>query len=152
MERQFIQQNNRERERLKKLADSLSDKELNLPLYAGWTIAVALVHLAFWDQRALLITRKWKKEGVKALPAIDTDTVNDALVPISLAIAPRMAANLALAAAEAIDTELEQASDSLIEAIAALGVPTRLNRGEHRKMHLDEILTVLKKQGKPLNI
>jgi hypothetical protein len=150
MERPFVQENARERARIKKLADSLSDTDLNLPLSAGWNIAVALVHLAFWDQRAVIVTQKWKKEGVKALPAIDTDNINDALVPISLAIPPRLAANLALAAADAIDTELEQASDVLIEAISALNEPTRLNRAKHRKLHIDEILTVLKARGKKL--
>ena len=152
MDRSFVKDNARERARLKKLADSLNDAELNLPLSAGWTIAVALVHLAFWDQRAFILTQKWKKDGVKALNPVDTDSLNDALVPISLAIPPRAAANLALAAAEAIDNELEQAPDSLIEAIAALNEPTRLNRAKHRKIHLEEILGVLQAAGKKLAI
>jgi hypothetical protein len=152
MERAFIKENAFERARLKKLADSLSDADLNLPLSAGWTIAVALVHLAFWDQRAVMVTRRWKKEGVKALTPIDFDAVNDALVPISLAIPPRLAANLALAAAEAIDSELELAPDELINSIAALGEPTRLNRAKHRKLHIDEILGFLKAGGKTLAI
>jgi hypothetical protein len=148
MDRPFVKENQQQRARLKKLAESLSDVELSLPLSAGWTIAVALVHLAFWDQRACNVTRTWKKSGVKPLNAVDTDSINDALIPIGLAIPPRAAANLALAAAEAIDSELEQASDSLISAIAALNEPTRLNRAIHRKMHIDEILTVLKARGK----
>ena len=152
MERSFVKDNARERARLKKLADSLSDADLNLPLSAGWTIAVALVHLAFWDQRAFHVTQKWKKDGVKALNPVDSDSLNDALVPISLAIPPRAAANLALAAAEAIDNELEQAPDSLIEAISALNEPTRLNRAKHRKIHLEEILTVLQAAGKKMEI
>jgi hypothetical protein len=151
MDRSFVKENALQRDRIKKLADSLSDAELNLPLTAGWTIAVALVHLAFWDQRALLLTRKWKKEGVKKIAAWDTDMVNDTLVPISLSIPPRAAASLALAAAEAIDSELEQAPDALISAITALDEPTRLNRAKHRKMHIDEILVVLKAMGKTVN-
>jgi hypothetical protein len=152
MDRPWVKENALERARIKKLADSLSDAELTLPLSAGWTIAVALVHLAFWDQRAVVITRKWKLNGVKALSPIDTDTVNDALVPISLAIPPRAAANLALATAEEIDTELKQAPDSLIQAIEALGEPSRLYRSKHRKMHLDEIQAVLKAGRKALNL
>ncbi len=136
---------------MKKLADCLSDEDLNLPLSAGWTVAVALVHLAFWDQRAFNVILRWKKEGVKALNPVDTDSLNDALVPLSLAIPPRAAANLALAAAEAVDSELEQAPDSLIQAIAALNEPTRLNRARHRKMHLDEIVVVLRATGKIIN-
>jgi hypothetical protein len=151
MDRTFVKENALERARIKKLAAGISDAELNLPLFAGWTIAVALAHLAFWDERALIVTRKWKKEGVKPLAVMDTDIINDALVPLSLAIPPRTAANLALAAAEAIDRELEQAPDALIISISALGEPTRLNRAKHRKMHLDEIQNVLEAEGKTLN-
>jgi hypothetical protein len=152
MDRIWIKDNAFERARIKKLADGLSDAELNLPLSAGWTIAVALVHLAFWDRRAIIIIRNWKKDGVKALSAIDVDTVNDALVPISLAVPPRSAANLALAAAEEIDSELENSSADFIKAVEALGEPSRLYRSKHRKVHLDEIAQVLKTKGKNLTL
>jgi hypothetical protein len=53
MERPFVAENAKERERLRSLVERLTDKELSLPLGNGWTIAVALAHLSFWDQRIL---------------------------------------------------------------------------------------------------
>ncbi len=138
MERPFVAENTRERERLIALVARLTDEELSLPLEMGWTIASAFAHLAFWDQRAWVLMRKWKQSGVAASP-VDDDVTNDALLPLCLAIPPRVAANLAIAAAEAIDRELEQASAELIADIAALGDKFRLWRSIHRRMHLDQI-------------
>jgi len=138
MDRPFVTENSRERERLAALASRLSDEELGLPLEMGWTIASAFAHLAFWDQRALVLMRKWKQSGVAASP-IDDDVTNDALLPLCLAIPPRVAANMAIAAAEAIDREIEQASPELIADIAALGEKFRLWRSIHRRLHLDQI-------------
>jgi len=138
MERPFVAENNRERERLAALTARLTDEELTLPLEMGWTIASAFAHLAFWDQRAFVLMRKWRQSGV-AQSLVDDDVTNDALLPIGLAIPPRVAANLAIAAAEAIDHELEQTSAKLIDDIAALGDKFRLWRSIHRRMHLDQI-------------
>ncbi len=58
MERQYINDNNFERERLIKLVNKITDKELKLVIYKdGWTIAVALGHLAFWDERRRLLIK-----------------------------------------------------------------------------------------------
>ena len=83
MERIYIDENKRERERLRKLVKGITDGELSLVLYKeGWTIAVALAHLAFWDQRRLVLVRKWKQQGVSPSP-IDEDVINDATLPFS---------------------------------------------------------------------
>ncbi len=144
MERQFVIDNARERERLQSLASRVTDKELNLPLNAGWTVSVAFVHLAFWDQWALRLMCKWEKSGV-ALSPVDTDNLNDSLLPLSLTIPVREATALAVKSAEAIDRELEQASPELIAAMEKLGQPARLFRSHHRKLHLDEIESVLRR-------
>jgi len=143
MERQFIAENARERKRLRKLVDRITGEELKLPLGEGWTIASALAHLAFWDQRALVLLRKSKKSGV-ALSPVDIDTINDALLPLCLALSPRTAAKLAVSSAEKIDHELEESSTALIAKIEGLGEKYRLYRSEHRKLHLDEIESFLK--------
>jgi len=96
MERQFVIENARERERLRKLVNEMTDKELTLIIYKeGWTIAVALAHLAFWDQYALALLRRWKKDGVTPSQS-DTDATNYALLPLALALSPKSAAELAL--------------------------------------------------------
>jgi hypothetical protein len=140
--RQFVIENARERERLRTLVTGMTDEELSLPLGEGWTIAAAFAHLAFWDQRALVLLRKCKKSGV-ALSPMDTDTTNDALLVLCLALSPGVAANLAVSSAEAIDRELEESSPELIVEIEGLGEDWRLYRSQHRKLHLDEIESFL---------
>ena len=147
MERAYIEENARERERLKKLVDRITDKELKLVIYKeGWTVAVMLGHLAFWDGRRLALIRYWRQKGVAPsnIEGVDMHTVNDALVPFFLALPPRKLAALAVSAAEAVDKELENLPAEMLPAIEALGDRNALNRGIHRKMHLDEIEALLK--------
>ena len=144
MDRPFVAENTKERERLISLVGSLTDEELSLPLGDDWTIAVALAHLSFWDQRSLCLVRKWKESGVVEPSPIDIDITNDSLLPIWRAIPPRAAANLAISSAEEIDRELEEASSDLITRIGSLGEKFRLYRSIHRKLHVDEIESVLK--------
>jgi hypothetical protein len=137
-------ENARERERLKKLVNRLTDKELQMVIYKeGWTIAVALAHIAFWDERRRVILKIWKEKGVSPSP-IFPDITNDVLIPSLLAIPPRKAAELAVATTDALDKELEEMPAEMITAIEALKEPNALNRGIHRKMHLDEIENFLK--------
>jgi len=145
MDRPFVGENAKERERLNRLVNRISDEELTLPMGKGWTIAAAFVHLAFWDQRALVLMRKWKMSGVAPSP-IDDDVSNDSILPLCLAISPRVAANLAVTAAEAIDLELEKAPDDLINEIWKLKERFRLYRSEHRKVHIDQIEKLIKVQ------
>ena len=147
MERPFVAENAKELERLRLLVDRLTDEELILPIGNGWTIAVALAHLAFWDQLALFLMRKWKKDGVEP-SLVDFDVINDALLTLWLAISPRKAAHLAISSAEAIDHELEEASAELINDIFSLGENFRLYRSIHRKQHLDEIEEFLSDMSK----
>jgi hypothetical protein len=146
MERPYVISNNKERARLIKLVNEIADEELRLVIYKeGWTIAVALGHLAFWDERRRVMLKIWKEKGVSNTPYV-LDIVNDALIPLLLAIPPRKAAELCVATAEALDKELEELSPKMIKAIEALKEPTALDRGHHRKMHLDEIDAFLTKQ------
>ena len=89
MDRPFVAENAKARERLCSLVARLTDEELSLPLGNDWTIAVALAHLAFWDQRSLVLMRKWKQSGVELSP-IDIDVTNDHSCPIWRAIPPRV--------------------------------------------------------------
>ncbi len=142
MDRSFVIGNDRERKRLRLLVERITDEELNLQMWEGWTIAAALAHLAFWDLRAAVLMQKWQETGVGPSP-IDDDIMNDALLPLCLSIPPRVGASLAVTAAEAIDLELEKASDPLIADIGKLGDRFRLYRSDHRKIHLDQIETLL---------
>ena len=148
MDRPFVAENTKERERLISLVGNLTEEELSLPLGDDWTIVVALAHLSFWDQRSLFLMRKWKKSGVVEPSPIDIDVTNDSLLSIWLVITPREAANLAVSSAEEIDRELEEASSDLITKIESLGEKFRLYRSIHRKLHLDEIEDILSNMAK----
>ncbi len=144
MDRPFVRENAREYERLRAIVQRATDEELSLPMEEGWTVAAALAHLAFWDKRSLVLMRRWKTSPVGPSP-IDQDITNDALLPLFLAIPPRVAAKLAISCAKAIDLELEKADDKMIGDIEKLGDRFRLYRCDHRKLHLDRIEEALKK-------
>lgn len=143
VDRSYIVHNKAERERLRALVDRLSDAELSRRLSAGWTIAGVLAHLAFWDQRILVLVERWERGGPGSAPRPinreDVDWINDAAKALCLALPPRAAARLAIATAEAVDQKVEALSADLIAENAAAGNPINLLRAEHRREHLDEI-------------
>jgi hypothetical protein len=142
-------ENNRWRERLVKLVGDITDNELKLVIYQeGWTIAAALAHLAFWDERRLAVVRDWRRKGVTAsgMNDLDTKAINDALVPFFLSLPVRKAAELSIFAAQKVDKELENLPEDMLASIEATGDRHALNRGIHRQMHLDEIEVFLKEK------
>jgi len=144
MSKSDIEENTRQRERLRGLIGRVSDQDLARPLGDGWTMAGFLGHLAFWDYRALLLIKRWKQTGVSPSP-VDVDAINDGMKPLLLAIPPRRVAEMALEAATATDREIEGLSSDLIAQIEAQGTNFRLNRGLHRKAHMDQIETAISK-------
>ena len=142
VDRTYIAQNDAERGRLRGLVGRLSDADLARAMPAGWTVAGVLAHLAFWDQRILALLAQWE-QSPSTPPRIeneaDTDWINDASKPILLALAPRQAANLAVAIAETVDGKVAALPDDLVARNAAAGSPLNLLRAEHRAEHLREI-------------
>jgi hypothetical protein len=148
MSSSYTIENNKATERLIKLVSNISDSELKQVIYKeGWTIAVVLGHLAFWDERRRLMLKEWKQKGVSATPYI-VDIVNDAMIPLLLLIPPRKAAELAVLTAEALDKEIESLPSEMTTAIEAIKEFNALNRAQHRNMHLDEIDAFLKAKRK----
>jgi hypothetical protein len=111
-------------------------------------VSALLAHLAFWDQRVLVILRRWQAEGFDPSP-IDAMAVNDSLKVICHALEPRTAADLCLISAEAVDAELETLSSDFVKQIEehaqATDTQFRMNRGLHRSGHLDDIEALLNK-------
>ncbi len=132
-----------ERRRLQALVARLDDEALRRPLTAGWTVAGILGHLAFWDQRIVVLLERWRQEGAAAVPRrldhADVDWINDAAKPMLLAVPPRRAAEVVVAIAEAADRAVEALPDAFVAANAAAGSPVNLLRAEHRREHLHEI-------------
>lgn len=142
MNRNFQIANKASREKMRTLIESMSDEQIALPTVAGWTIASTLAHVAFWDFRILYLLKHWRENGIAPSP-YDVDAINEAHKPLCLALPPRTAAELALQAAEAIDSEIEKTSDELAEKIIAAGLQFKFERNEHREYHLIEIEQVL---------
>ena len=138
----FVQENTASRERLERLVGRLSDEELARTTDEGWTVAALLAHIAFWDNRLLVLLRRWQAKGVDESP-VDPDMINDAIKPLLLALEPGKAAELCLASARAIDAELETISAELVAAIEASPNHVRFNRAHHRDDHLGEIKRLL---------
>lgn len=138
MNNPYVKTNTDEREHLAALVNRLTVAELSRPLAAGWTAAGVLAHLAFWDLRALTLLRKWQQEGIGPSP-IDTDVVNEATRELCNAIAPRVAAQLALAAAAALDEAIAQLDRPQLAAVETGGTTVHLDRAAHRRLHLGEI-------------
>jgi hypothetical protein len=152
MENKYNKVNNESRKRLQKLVNEITDEELKLVMYQeGWTIAAALGHLAFWDERRALNLIEWLKNGFKpsGINDVDTRMINDALLPFLLALPVRKAAGLAVSCAEKVDKVIEGLSIEVVRKIEEMGDEYALDRNLHRKMHLDEIDKLLKtKRGK----
>jgi len=138
MERGYATENAHERQRLRTLVARLSDDDLTRPLPNGWTVAITLAHLAFWDRQRLALLRHWERDGVKPAPA-DADTINEGVRVLATALPPRTAAQLALDAAEAVDQALEQLSAAMVAQIEVGGQASILRRAVHRRGHLDRI-------------
>jgi hypothetical protein len=142
VDRSYIARNDTERTRLRALVARLSDTDLARSLPAGWTVAGVLAHLAFWDQRALALLERDLPSMSAAAPGLrdeDVDWINDAAKPLCLALAPRRAADLAVAIAEEVDRRVAALSEDFITRNAAAGGLVNLDRAEHRREHLKEI-------------
>jgi uncharacterized damage-inducible protein DinB len=140
MSTDYSSDNNSQRHRLIQLVARLSDADLAHPMPGGWTVATKLAHLAYWDQYALARLKTAQRSGFQVVSlSTQFDEINAAVRTLSEAIPPRAAAELAVAAAEAVDRLLETISPELRQSIAANGSDRLLNRSLHRREHLDQI-------------
>ena len=145
-DRSYIEQNTRERERLRALVERLDEDGLRAPVNEYWTVAGVFGHIAFWDARVLALADKLER-GVPFSPddsePEDVDWINDASRPLIHAIPPFEVARLALEIAEETDARVAtlpvdrlwpQDSDSPLYAL----------RASHRGEHLDEVEAALR--------
>jgi len=141
----FIEQNDRERERMRLLIERARDADLSRPVNDFWTVAGVLGHIAFWDARALFLAGKLERGQAfsesDAEPE-DVSWINDSTRPLILAIPPRDAAKLAFGIAEQTD---EKVAALPPEKMWPLDTTCPLNplRASYRGEHLDEIETAL---------
>jgi hypothetical protein len=143
-DRSYVAENDHERRRLEALVGKLDDAALSRPMPGGWTVAAVLAHLAFWDQRAVLLCEQLARgTAVPTVEPANVDWINDAAKPAQLALPPRRAAALAVEAARASDQAVAALSDESLAKNTAAKSPINPLRAEHRRQHLDEIESAL---------
>ena len=145
----FAADNDRERERLRALVETLGDDALVVPVNEYWTVAGVFGHIAFWDARMLSLIEKFER-GV-AFSTSDTepedvDWINDASRPLIHAIPPREVTRLALEIAAETDARVATVpADRLWPSDPAS--PLYGSRAVHRAEHLDEVQAALRARG-----
>jgi hypothetical protein len=134
----FAESNRVQTERLRRLVGRLDAAMLAVRLPNGWTVAVALAHIAFWDRQRLCLMRRWAA-GDWCDGGYDGELFNEVLLPFLETIPPDRAAELALMSAEQVDAFLRTVPDEVVEAAMARPDRPNLDRGSHREGHLDQI-------------
>ena len=141
----FVQDNARELQRLRDLAERLSDDDLRRSVNDDWTVAAVLGHVAFWDARAIYLAERF--EPATGFPddvgePENVDWINDSTRALIHAIDPRAVADLAIRTAEDIDARvLALPADKLWPNDP--DSPLNGLRASHRGEHLDEIEVAL---------
>jgi hypothetical protein len=145
----YVGANARERERLRRIVEGLSDQQLALAANDSWTVAGVLGHIAFWDGRVLALAARRERgvpfSGDDDEPE-DVDWINDASAPLIHAIEVRRVAELALRIAEATDGRVESLPAEVMWP-ADPRSPINAVRAGHRRVHLDEIESALRRNG-----
>jgi hypothetical protein len=141
VDRSYVEQNTRERERMRGLVAHLSDDELRKPVNDHWTVAGVLGHIAFWDARVLALADKLERgvpfSASDAEPE-DVDWINDATRPLIHAIEPRKVAELAVHIAEETDSRVATLPRDRLWPEDP-DSPLYPLRAAHRGEHLDDI-------------
>ena len=139
----YTAQNRTSQARIRKLAERLTDAEMQTKVGEHWTVGVVFAHLAWWDRRVMYVLDMTEKNGKLFVPEIDI-FVNDLSLPLWLAVPPREAARIAIETSEALDKRLEEYPPALLEEIYNYN-KRWVVRALHRDAHLDEADAALKK-------
>jgi hypothetical protein len=145
-DRSYVDQNSRERERMRNLVERLTDDDLREPVNDSWTVAGVLGHIAFWDGRALALGQKLDRGDAFSdsdTEPEDVDWINDASRPLIHAIEPREAARLALQIATDTDAFVDALAPKLAAAANEPDMPVNPLRATHRGEHLADIEAAL---------
>jgi hypothetical protein len=134
----FAESNQAQTKRLRALARRLTAEMLAVRLPNGWTVAVTLAHIAFWDRQRLCLMRRWAA-GDWCNGGYDGELFNEVLLPFLETIPPDKAAEMALKTAEEVDAFLLTVPDEVVAAALARPDRPNLERGSHREGHLDQI-------------
>lgn len=132
--------NEASRQRLAGLVASLEAADLAKDTGEGWTVAMVLGHVAFWDRWQLA---RWKTvgEGSVADSVVRqvSGLINDANEGILRAVPAADAGPLALTTTTELDAFIAALPDSMVEVAQAAGRTRMLDRAHHRLDHVSQI-------------
>jgi len=139
-------ENDAARQALTQLVSALDQNSGSYSVSPTWTIATTLCHLAFWDQRALFLLKKWQADGRIETPRLDpasVDSINQAVNLIALQVSGPAAGRLVLECAAAVDALVAEIDDGVAGRMEAAGFGRYLRRSLHRNEHVRRVHHVL---------
>jgi uncharacterized damage-inducible protein DinB len=145
-DRSFVEANTAATAELRALVAGLSDAELATDLGEGWTVSMALAHLAFWDEWHVARWLHAAASGELAPAPADnviTNRANEALVTTWRAIPVQAAVALMLDAADAADAYIADLDDGSIDLAIKRDGQSWFRRTPHRQDHIDQIKRAL---------
>jgi len=142
---EYVADNQAASARLFALVDELTDEELATPVGEHWTIAIILLHLAYWDRRNAAILERnrrdlWAPEGE---PDWMDDVQNDALLDEWRLIPAPAAVALLKESVRRINAAAAALSENLVEYLLARDEVHLMRRSRHRYEHIEQIEAVL---------
>jgi hypothetical protein len=133
-------------ERLRALIKRLGDEDLERSLGDGWTVSVALAHLAFWDRFQAARWTQAADAGLRVpteIAEVQDNFANDASLESWRATPPRLAAEQALAAAAHIERIIAELDADVALELIASGRTTLVDRSDHWDEHIEQIEAAL---------
>ena len=142
MDQSYMVLNRASTDRIRALAERLTDEEMQHPVGEHWTVGMAFAHLAFWDRRVIYVLDITERDGKLFIPS-EMDIVNDLSLPLWAVIPPRDAARIAIETSETLDKRLENYPQALLEEIYNYN-KRWVVRALHRNEHLDDVDSALR--------
>ena len=130
--------------RLGELVGRLTPEQLVAPLGGGWTVSMALGHLAFWDGHQRAVLEHFVDTGVllgseAPEPHNPDDQTNEALEPLLALLDPDAVGELVVEAAQAVDDLVATLSDEQVGAVLDGEHGYVVRRWRHREEHIAQI-------------
>ena len=126
--------------RLRDLVSRLDESAMSRSLGGGWTVAFALVHVAFWDVRQDVALQRYLRGDGFAAEDVTTNATLEAIAPL---FDPGAVGAVAVRAAEQLDATLESLTGDQLESLRRAGVAYAIERWRHREDHVAQIEEVL---------
>jgi hypothetical protein len=127
--------------RLRTLADRLSDDDLARVIDPPWTVSALFAHIAFWDRFVRVRWERAAADGRRTPTPVDDalglkDEINDASLMAWLATPGRAAIEGCVTSASAIDDLVAGVPSDVIAELVTAGQERLVDRSLHRGDHL----------------